>query len=156
MMVSDPHVNRKIGRRKFIKSWAWPGEVETFLKEKMEGFTLHVCSGSSDLGDLTIDEYMPAMIKADMLHLPIKTGVGDTVICDPPWGVARNLRAQLVYELRRILKPGGKLLFNAPWIPVAPGLELLEIWVSVSIMPMNDCGVISILLKNQESFLNDR
>jgi len=148
--------HRKIGRRKFIRSWAWPSEVEDFLEEKMEGFTIHVCSGSSKLGDVTIDQYMPAMIKADMLYLPVRTGVADTVICDPPWGIARHLRPQMVYELRRILKLSGQLLFNAPWLPVAPGLELLEIWVSVSITPMNDCGVISVLRKNKESFLNDR
>jgi len=156
MEIKDPHKNRRIGRRNFIKSWAWPGEVETFLAEKAQGFTIHVCSGSSDLGDLTIDQFMPAMVKGDMYNLPIKTGIADTVICDPPWGIARHVRMKLIYELRRILKVGGILLFNAPWLPHVPGLKIIEVWVAVSIMPQNDCGVITIAQKVTESFLNDR
>jgi len=156
MEIKDPHIKRRIGRRVFIKSWAWPGEVETFLAEKAQGFTIHVCSGSSDLGDLTIDQFMPAMVKGDMYNLPIKTGVADTVICDPPWGIARHVRMKLIFELRRVLKVGGILLFNAPWLPQVPGLKLIEIWVSVSVMPQNDCGVITIAQKIRESFFNDR
>ena len=156
MEIKDPYVNRRIGRRKFIKSWAWPGEVESFLEEKAQGFVVHICSGSLHLGDLTIDQYMPAMIKASMYALPIKTGIADTVICDPPWGIARHVRHILLFELRRILKLGGVLLFNAPWLPRVPGLELKEIWVSESVYPNNDCGVISVSLKVAVSYLNDR
>lgn len=156
MEIKDPHINRRIGRRKFIKSWAWPGEVEEFLRENSKGFTVHVCSGSSKLGDVTIDQYMPAMIKADMLCLPIQTGIADTVICDPPWGIARHLRHKILFELRRILKMGGCLLFNAPWLPRVPGLQLKEIWVSESLYPNNDCGVISVSWKVKESMFNDR
>ncbi len=105
--INDPHVNRRIGRRRFIKSWAWPSEVEDFLKEKSEGFTIHICSGSSKLGDVTIDQFMPAMVKADMYNLPLRTGIADTVICDPPWGIARHVRHKLLFELRRVLKLGG-------------------------------------------------
>ena len=154
--IKDPHINRRIGRRKFIKSWAWPGEVESFLREKANGFVIHVCSGSSSLGDLTIDQYMPAMVKASMYNLPLKTGIADTVICDPPWGIARHMRMKLVCELRRVLKVQGILLFNAPWLPHVPALKLLEVWVAVSMAPQNDCGVISISQKVSESFLNDR
>jgi len=156
MEIKDPHANRRIGRRKFIKSWAWPGEVEEFLKQKAKGFTIHVCSGSSNLGEVTIDQFMPAMIKADMYNLPIKTGVADTVICDPPWGIPRHTRHKLLFELRRILKFGGSLLFNAPWLPRVPGLELKGIWVSESVYPNNDCGVISVSIKVRESLFNDR
>ena len=154
--VKDPKVNRRIGRRRFIKSWAWPGEVEEFLKQKAKGLVIHVCSGSSSLGDITVDQYMPAMIKASMYNLPLQTNIADTVICDPPWGIARHLRNKLVCELRRILKVEGILLFNAPWLPHVPQLKLLEIWVAVSIAPQNYCGVISVSQKVGESFFNDR
>lgn len=156
MEIKDPHIRRRIGRRIFIKSWVWPSEVEDFLREKANGFTIHICSGSSKLGDITIDQFMPAMIKADMYNLPLKTGIADTVICDPPWGIARHMRMKLICELRRILKVGGLLLFNAPWLPHVPQLRLLEVWVAVSIAPQNDCGVISISQKVGESFFNDR
>lgn len=156
MEIKDPHVNRRIGRRIFIKSWAWPGEVEEFLRQKMDGFTIHICSGLSNLGDVTLDQFMPATIKGDMYNLPLRTGIADTVICDPPWGIARHVRMRLICELRRILKVEGILLFNAPWLPHVPMLKLLEIWVAVSIAPQNDCGVISVSQKVGESFLNDR
>ena len=156
MEIKDPHINRRIGRRKFIKSWAWPGEVEHFLEEKAKGFTIHICSGSSSLGDLTVDQYMPAMIKASMYNLPLQTGIADTVICDPPWGIAWHMRMKLICELRRVLKVEGILLFNAPWLPHVPALKLLETWVAVSMSPQNDCGVISVCQKVSESFLNDR
>ena len=54
---------------------------------------------------------------------------------------------RLIYELRRILRVNGKLIFNAPWLPRAPGLELKQIWVAESTAPMNDCGVISVFQK---------
>lgn len=156
MRILDPHTNRRIGRRKFIKSWAWPGEVEEFLKEHCKGFTVHICNGSSQLGDLTLDRYMPADIIGDMYNLPLKTSIADTIICDPPWGIPRHTRHKLLFELRRVLKSGGSLLFNAPWLPRAPGLQLKEIWVSESVYPNNDCGVISISQKVSESLFNDR
>lgn len=156
MRITDPHTKRRIGRKKFIKAWAWPGEVEEFLKEHCKGFTVHVCNGSSHLGDLTIDKYMPADIIADMCALPLRTGVAETVICDPPWGIQRAERHLLIFELRRILKLGGSLLFNAPWLPRVPGLELKEIWVSESVFPNNDCGVISVSMKVREDMLGER
>jgi len=156
MKIADPPIQRRIGRRKFIKCWSWPGEVEAFLREQSRGFTIHVCNGSSNLGDVTIDKYMPADILGDMFALPIKTGVADTVICDPPWGIGRDKRMKFICELRRILKVNGRLLFNAPWIPHVPGLKLLEVWIAVSLMPQNDCGIIAISEKMAESMFNDR
>ena len=93
MEVKDPHVNRRIGRRKFIKAWGWPAEVEQFIAEMCVGYVIHVCSGSSKMGDLRIDKYMSADKAGDMLALPIDSESADTVICDPPWGVPRHLRA---------------------------------------------------------------
>ena len=149
-------VSERIGDRKFIKAWAWPTEVEDFLKARAKGFTIHICNGTSHLGDLTIDKYMPADIIGDAYNLPIKTGVADTVICDPPWGIPRHKRHQLLFELRRVLKMGGCLLFNAPWLPRAPSLKLEEIWVAESVFPNNDCGVISMSIKEAASLFNDR
>lgn len=149
-------VSERIGDRRFIKVWHWPAEVEDFLVARAEGFTIHVCNGSSGIGSLTIDKFMPASLIGDMYALPIKTGVADTVICDPPWGIPRHKRHQLLFELRRILKLGGCLLFNAPWLPHVPGLKSDEVWVSESVFPNNDCGVISVSTKTMVSMFNDR
>jgi len=149
-------VSIRKGDRKFTKAWAWPAEVEEFLQARAKGFVIHVCNGSSHLGDLTLDKFMPADVIGDMYSLPIKTAMADTVICDPPWGIPRHKRHKLLFELRRILKLGGCLLFNAPWLPRVPGLKLDEIWVSESVFPNNDCGVISVSIKVAASLLNDR
>lgn len=155
-MGSRRQVNIRLGDRKFLKAWAWPAEVEEFLKARASGFTVHICNGSSHLGDLTIDKYMPADVAGDMYSLPIKTAIADTVICDPPWGIPRHKRHLLLFELRRVLKLGGCLLFNAPWMPRVPGLQLEEIWVSESIYPNNDCGVISVSRKIIQDLFKQR
>lgn len=155
-MGGRSQVSIRKGDRKFVKAWAWPGEVEDFLRERAIGFTIHVCNGSSRLGDLTIDKFMPADIIGDMYNLPVKTAMANTIICDPPWGIPRHKRHKPIFELRRILKLGGSLLFNAPWMPRVPGLQLNEIWVSESIFPNNDCGVISVSTKIRADLFNER
>jgi len=146
----------KQGRYKFITAWKWPGEVEAFIRTRVQGFCIHVCGGSSSLGDVTIDHYMPATITGDMYALPVRTGIADTVICDPPWGIPRHKRHVLLFELRRILKPGGTLIWNCKWLPRVPGLELDQVWVSTSMFPNNDCGLIAVCHKTQGSLFNDR
>ena len=142
------------GVGKYKKAWSWPADVEEFMKARAIGFTVHVCNGASQLGNLRIDKFTPADIKADMMFLPLKTGCADTVICDPPWGIAYHQRFRIVAELRRILRIGGVLLFNAPWIPRVPGLNVEEIWIREHYMW--DVGVISKSVKVRESLFNDR
>ena len=114
----------------YRKAWRWPLQVESYLRSRARGFTVHVCSGESSLGDIRIDSNTEkANIKADCLELPLREDIADTVICDPPWEMQYHLRGKLVKELRRILKPGGRLIFNAPFSPKQPGLIVEEILV---------------------------
>jgi len=70
------------------------------------------------------------IICADVLEgLPLDSEIADTVVCDPPWAMDYVYKPKLISELRRILKFGGQLIFNAPWCPKCPGLALEEIWV---------------------------
>ena len=114
---------------KFRRAWAWPSDVEAFIEAKIEGLSLHVCCGESKIGDIRIDLYTNADVKADMFHLPIKKHSCDTVICDPPWELPYHLRHKLLYELRDSLKAGGKLIFNSFWNPKIKGLQNEEYWV---------------------------
>lgn len=131
--------------------------MENFIASRKEGFSIHVCCGSSPLGDLRIDKYLDNVdIKADMLQLPIKTGVADTVICDPPWKTDGKVRATLSYELRRVLRLGGKLIFNALWFPLVPGLTLEEAYFRPDYSRFAQCSLLFIMRKTRASIFNDR
>ena len=102
------------------------------MAELIEGSTLHVCCGSSGLGDVRIDLHTEADVKADMFHLPFRRETFDTVLCDPPWNLPYHVRFKLLYELRDVLKPGGRLIFNSLWFPHVRGLEVDPvIWIGV-------------------------
>lgn len=117
-------------RLKYRKAWAWPAQVEDFIGARARGFTIHIMNGQSQLGGLRIDRYAENTdIRADALWLPLKSEVADTVVCDPPWNMDYKLKPKLMTEIRRILKFGGQLIFNAPWCPKCPGLPIEEVWV---------------------------
>ena len=118
-----------MNKLKYRKAWHWPDQVADFIGYQAQGFTIHIMNGESQLGDLRIDRYSENTdIRADALWLPIKSEVADTVISDPPWDMDYTLKPRLMSEIRRILKFGGRLIFNAPWCPKCPGLALEEIW----------------------------
>lgn len=98
------------------------------MQENSSGFIVHVCNGNSKIGSLTIDKFTNCDVRGDMLDLPLKDGIADTVICDPPWGIPYHHRFKLSFEFRRILKLGGVLLLNCPWYPTVPGLELEQLY----------------------------
>jgi len=119
-----------MNKLKYRKAWSWPQQVEDFIASRARGYTVHVMCGESKLGDLRIDKYVEnADIHADALKgLPLNSEIADTVICDPPWDMDYIYKPKLMSELRRIIKFGGQLIFNAPWCPKCPGLQLEEIW----------------------------
>ncbi len=130
-MVSK-FTNPKSPKYRFQKSWAWPREIERKIGSLIEGFSLHVCSGESELGDVRLDLNKVADIKATMFHLPFQRETFETVICDPPWHLPYHKRHLLLYELRDVLKPNGRLIFNCVWFPKVRGLSVdPQIWVGV-------------------------
>lgn len=123
---------QKAPKYKFHRTWAWPKGIENFIRSKIEGYSLHVCCGESELGDVKVDKYVErkGVTKADAFDLPEELkGQFDTVICDPPWELPYHLRFRLLYNLRDCLKPGGKLIFNAFWWPKTRGLKVEEFWI---------------------------
>jgi SAM-dependent methyltransferase len=132
--------NPKSPKYKFKKAWSWPTEIEAKIKSLCEGFTLHVCSGDSTIGDVRLDLHKDvrldlhkgADIRGDMFHLPFRPMSFDTVLCDPPWHLPYHLRGKLLRQLRDVLKAGGRLIFNCFWFPKTRGLDVdKEIFVGV-------------------------
>lgn len=116
------------------EGWRWPGETAAFLAELVKreaGPVLHVCAGSSRLGDVRVDMFHPgADVKADAFQLPFKSGSFGVVVSDPPfpngdqggWDYAARLR--FVQECGRVVRKGGLFILHAPWLPRPTWAEL--------------------------------
>lgn len=117
-------------------AWRWPRETERFLAEILATCpkpSLHVCAGSSSLGDLKADMFHPgADVRADMYRLPFKDGAFGTVLADPPFpldGVSLPQRLAQFQEMGRVVRKGGVVLLHAPWMPRSTWGRLEAAWV---------------------------
>jgi Methyltransferase domain/ParB-like nuclease domain len=112
-------------------SWLWPEPVETFVRSRMTGYTLNVCAGMSDIGDVKVDldPKQPDVIKADMADLPFADESFDTVISDPPWKINWFDRWRPFFELVRVCRVGGRVIFNSYYVPWSKQIQLLELYV---------------------------
>jgi len=110
------------------ESWIWNKTVEEFIKNKIIGYSLNVCAGISKLGDIKVDldPKDKSIIKADMKKLPFEDETFDTVIEDPPWKIGYFDRWQPFFECVRVCKIGGRIIYNAYWIPTSKLVELEE------------------------------
>jgi ubiquinone/menaquinone biosynthesis C-methylase UbiE len=114
-------------------AWIWPDRVERLFREHATGDTLHICCGTSDVGDVTVDvdsDRDPDVV-ADMRELPFAPATFDTVICDPPWHhiQAVGKKHSLFFDALELLRPGGILLWNAYTVPTSEQAELEQLWV---------------------------
>lgn len=134
---------------RFRRVWRWPKDLSSFIEEKCEGFTVHVCSGRSSVGDLRLDKYTRCDLKRDMYATKLPDDYADCVICDPPYGIPYTKRLTLHYELRRILRAGGRLIFKAPWVPRIPGLKEEECWILLPTNPPANVSILSVFRKIQ-------
>jgi len=129
----------------FKETWVWSHSEEKLYRRLCKGFTLHLCSGTSRLGDVKADLKFPADIKADMYNLPFKNSCFDTTICDPPWHGPRNWNKwrKLMKEITRVTRKRiifvlGKLIFiiPKPWElthvfilkKISPQIKLVYVW----------------------------
>jgi len=87
---------------KYHDSWRWTKREEKIVHSYCRGSILHLCSGKSKMGDIRMDLYQHATIKADVLHLPFKSHSFDTIVCDPPWNM--GFIARFWRELKRVAK----------------------------------------------------
>lgn len=111
--------------------WIWNKPVNDFVKSKVKGYSLNVCAGESDIGDIKIDldPKNKTVIKGDMKYLKFKDNTFDTVIQDPPWKIGYYDRWKPFFECVRVCKVKGIIIYNATWIPNSDYVELKEIYV---------------------------
>lgn len=120
---SELPAERHTWKHGFRKGWEWGQDTrDWFVQETsrldIERPVLHLCSGSSKIGDVRVDAvHDAANLRADMFHLPFADGAFRTVLIDPPYELNIQERLKLHRELARVHAHGGRLLWKAPWLP---------------------------------------
>ena len=115
------------------KCWVWNDSVTQFTKDRVVGHSLNVCAGMNPICsvNMDLDPKDKSIMKGDMRCLPFSTGTFDTVVSDPPWKIGYYERFTPFFECVRVCKVGGKIIYNATWIPSTPSkdVELIECYV---------------------------
>jgi hypothetical protein len=115
------------------KCWIWNDTVTEFIKNKIVGKSLNVCAGLNPICDvnLDLDPKDKSILKGDMRLLPFLSNSFDTVVSDPPWKISYYERFKPFFECVRVCKVGGKIIYNATWIPTCPSgdVKLIDIYV---------------------------
>ena len=117
---------------KWIKSWEWPDEVTDEVEKLLEpGQTLNICAGANRLGDVKIDldPKKADVQKGDMRDLQFADETFDNTIIDPPWKLGYFQRFRPFYEAVRVTKVGGRIIYNATWIPHSDQCDLEAVFV---------------------------
>lgn len=111
--------------------WIWNSDVSAFVQDKITGYSLNVCAGVNKLCDvnLDLDPKDRTIIKGDMRLLPFDDNTFDTVVSDPPWKIGYYERFRPFFECVRVCKMGGRIIYNATWIPESTDTRLIEIFV---------------------------
>lgn len=115
-------------------AWIWPDATEDLIQEQLQTCpppVVHVCSGSSRVGDLRIDLHHPgADVHADARRLPLADESAGTILMDPPWTI-QDLRERhrFVCEAGRVLAIDGVFLLYGPWMPRPTWATLESAWI---------------------------
>jgi len=133
---------------KLQECWVWDGTVEDFVKSKIQGYSLNICAGKSSIGDIKIDldPQDKTVIKGDMKSLSFKDNTFDTVIQDPPWKIGYYDRWKPFFECVRVCKIGGKIIYNAYWIPRSDDVQLEECFIR-SDEPFTNASILAVFKK---------
>jgi len=134
----------------FREAFLWEKEIEDFVKKHIKGYSLNVPCGKSKLGDerLDIDPNLSMREAYDMFKnkLPYGDSVFDTIISDPPWKMGHYFRPRIFFELVRVCKVGGHIIYNATWIPTSKFTKLIGTWIRQS-SQFSNVSIISIFEK---------
>lgn len=128
---------------KLTRSWVWDKRVNDFARERIKGYSLNICAGLSDVGDvkLDLDPQNSKVGMADMNNIPYPDNTFDTVISDPPWKIGFFQRMKPFFEAVRVCKVGGTIIYNCTWKPISKVVSLEEAvirtdnnWANVSVI----------------------
>ncbi len=92
--------------------WSWPGFVESWVREQVQGTSLNFPCGNSKIGDIRADidiRFHPDII-CDLDHPPFQERSFDTLICDPPF--AKYNKFKWLYRLMAVARK--KILLSSP------------------------------------------
>lgn len=141
-------------------NWEWSDSVTDFITDRIEGYSLKVCTGLRPVADVNLDilplqdldgtdtdtpyhvdrasgEVRPEygaheaiggrFVQGDMFDLPFDDKTFDTVISDPPWRDKSEQECrQMFEECLRVCKVGGRIIYNATWLPEAARSRLRD------------------------------
>ncbi len=110
--------------------WIWNDTVTEFVRNRIRGYSLNVCAGKNPLCDvnLDLDPKDKSILKGDMRCLPFFPETFDTVVSDPPWKIGYYERMRPFFECVRVCKIGGKIIYNATWIPRSDDVRRVGLW----------------------------
>jgi hypothetical protein len=138
------------GKTRLQRVWVWNESVTAFVKERIRGYSLNVCAGQNPLCDvnLDLDPRDRRIIKGEMRMLPFAANQFDTVVSDPPWKISYYERFRPFFECVRVCKVGGRIIYNATWIPMTPSgdAHLEDVWIRQD-ANFTNVSVISIFCK---------
>jgi hypothetical protein len=120
---------------KYIEAFSWTSTIERFLCEIIEESPLlHVCSGKSEFGDVTVDKYTEADYNCDMKNLPFDNDSFGAIFCDPPWnnGMKKDVAAAMkefirvapvVYLMSPLVWGSSLATLEKAWVRWFPGVN---------------------------------
>jgi len=116
---------------KIQKAWIWNETITNFIEKHKKGYTLNIPAGKSKIGNIRadIDPQETDIKKVDMNKLPYKDNTFDTVIQDPPWKIGYYKRMKPYFECVRVCKIGGKIIYNAYWIPQSKYTKIKDLYI---------------------------
>lgn len=136
------------------KCWVWNDTVTQFVKDKIQGKSLNVCAGKNPICDVNmdLDPQDKSILKGDMRLLPFDSNSFDTVVSDPPWKIGYYERFKPFFECVRVCKVGGRIIYNATWIPSCPSgdVKLLDVYVRQD-NDFSNTSIISVFEKIQDN-----
>lgn len=115
-------------KHEYREAWRWPREVREWVLPRLHGETLNVCCGGSPIGDVRVDAdpaHDPDVV-ADMASLPFPDNSFDSAVSDPPWKLNWFKRQTPFFELVRVVRPGGTIVYNCPWRPTSKRTVLVD------------------------------
>lgn len=148
-------------RLKFRPAFRWEKTVEEYVQSRIIGRSINVPCGESMIGDVRVDGTMKPNVTnvftcfKNEIFAPFPSRSFDTVISDPPWKIAFFDRPQWFFECVYLAKLGGRIIYNATWIPESRATQLEETVIRQS-GNFTDASIISIFTKTSDDYDSKR